>query len=89
MITELLQRQITKDLEFIQDNIESFVAHFYSPEEACRIEEDSLKYFPTVEIGVLYIQKHYYDEDGDQRVHEEFIKIEKYNDWAKGVLSGV
>lgn len=83
MITELLYRQVHKELQVIYENLYSFVKHFYNDETADLLNET--EYLPFLGPQGLYVQQHWTDEFGENCVLEIDIDIKDYNEWFKGL----
>lgn len=85
MITQLIQKQIDKELEFIYLNLPSFIYTFipryYESYEDC-------DFFFAMASDFLYAQIHYHDQDGMLCFDEDSVDFEDYNAWCNNVNNG-
>lgn len=89
MITEILQRQIGKELEFIYSEgvTESFLQYFFASvlAEEDISEYDSIQLFIAMAYEYVYVNMNWLSDDGIQEIREFKIPYDAYNNWARSV----
>jgi len=83
LISELLERQIKSEIDFIDKNMESFVRHFFGEREYGVY--DQMKYYVALQKTEIYVQKFWVDVDGDDCDDEAEICYKDYNKWWETV----
>lgn len=81
LITKLLQKQISKTIYDIYDNIEHFFERFF-PESAARLDEDEFSVFVSIGAEYIYVQLCWFDEEeGAAMVYDNTVNFDEFNDW--------
>ena len=84
MITKLFEKQLQAELGIIRLHLYAFVKHFFGDEEAEKAKDESITYFFSFDLQ-LYVQKFWVDSQGKNKVQEQTVDFEKYNEWCKEV----
>lgn len=87
MFSELLQRQLRKEVEFIFDDnqLDSFVKSFFSNliED---IDYKNIEMFISFAPSSLYVQLSWTEEDGSPVCKEFKIPYDEYNKWGNSLI---